>query len=203
MSLWRCIRARIGGVAPVDWLIVGLGNPGPKFRGTRHNLGREAVALLAKRWAVELSDLRSDARYGVAVRDGRRICLAIPVTYMNESGRAAAPLARFFKVAETRMVVVVDDLDLPLGTIRLRAAGGTGGHRGLASVARSIGTEEFPRLRIGIGRPPPGWDPADYVLTEFEVDERPIAAEAVDRAAHALEAIVETGLEPAMTAYNG
>jgi PTH1 family peptidyl-tRNA hydrolase len=187
----------------MDRLFVGLGNPGPRYQGTRHNLGRLAIEALAERWDVQLSDIRSNARYGIARRGEARICLAIPITYMNESGRAVAPLARFFKVPPEMMVVAFDDLDLPLGTIRLRGSGGTGGHRGMASIAGALGTEEFARLRLGIGRPPDDWDPSDYVLSPFESDEQAVASDAIDRAIRALEALGDRGIDYAMNAFNG
>ncbi len=203
MRVWHGLRTRIAGPQPIDRLIVGLGNPSPRFEGTRHNLGREAVELLADRWAVALDGIRSNARYTVVSRRDQRICLAVPIIYMNESGRAVAPLLRFFKLPLDRLIVAVDDLDLPLGSLRLRKTGGTGGHKGLASISRALGTESYARLRIGIGRPPPDWDPTDYVLAAFDADDRALADAAVQRAADALEAAIDRGLDYVMNAYNG
>jgi PTH1 family peptidyl-tRNA hydrolase len=186
----------------MDTLIVGLGNPGARYERTRHNLGRRAVESLAEMWGVSLGDVRANARYGIARRGEARIGLAIPITYMNESGRAVAPLARFYRVPAERILVVYDDLDLPLGRLRLRPSGGTGGHRGMASIAAALGTESFPRLRLGIGRPPPAWDATDFVLSPFDDEELAIAENAALEAARALQEVVDNGLVHAMNAYN-
>jgi PTH1 family peptidyl-tRNA hydrolase len=186
----------------VDWLVAGLGNPGPKYEATRHNVGRDAVRRVAERLAVRLDASKFDALYGMGRLDGAKVGLAVALRYMNESGRALVPLAAFFKVPPERFLVIYDDLDLPLGSVRIRQAGGSGGNRGAESVLRSLGTEEFPRIRIGIGRPPPGWDAADYVLSRFRDDERAVIEEALDRAADAALHAVREGIEASMNAFN-
>jgi len=184
------------------WLVVGLGNPGPRYAGSRHNIGREVVEALASRHHLRLDRTKFNARYGCGPVAGRRVGLAAPLTYMNVSGQAVAPLARFFKVPPEQLLLVYDDLDLPLGSLRLRRGGGSGGHNGVASVAGSLGTAEIPRLRVGIGRPPPGWDAADYVLAGFTPDELATVAATLPPAVDAIEAVLRDGLDAAMNAVN-
>jgi len=186
----------------MDWLVVGLGNPGPRYEGTRHNIGREVVLKLAERHGVTLGTVKFNARFALPRWGDRRVCLATPLTYMNESGRAVAPLARFYQVPPARILVVYDDLDLPLGRLRLRAEGGAGGHNGMASLIGSLGTPAFPRLRVGIGRPPAGWDPADHVLARFTAAEREEMDVTVVEATDAVERVVREGVAAAMNAVN-
>lgn len=202
MRLWRGLISRRSSGEPGARLIVGLGNPGRRHRGTRHNLGREVVKALAERWGVALDQLWASARFGLAHRGGSKCVLAVPITFMNESGRAVAPLVRRFELEPHDILVVVDDLDLPLGALRLRVSGGSGGHRGLSSVTKALGTEEYPRLRLGIGRPPEDWDPARYVLARFTDAERAVADGAISDAVEALEQAVDQGLDVAMNTWN-
>ncbi len=202
MRLPERLLTRLRTSQPVAWLIVGLGNPGPRYRGTRHNIGRRALEELAARWDAQLDETRFNARFGTIRRDGQRLCLAVPITFMNEAGRAVAPVARFYRVPPERLLVIHDDLDLPLGALRLRAGGGSGGHRGMASVITALGTRDFPRLRLGIGRPPPKWDPADYVLAPFRTEERAIAAHSMALAADVVETTVREGIARAMNVCN-
>jgi peptidyl-tRNA hydrolase, PTH1 family len=199
---WSFLRRPPRTDAPVDWLIVGLGNPGARYEGTRHNVGRAVVEAVALTCGASLDRVKHRARFGRAEVAGARVVLATPTTYMNESGEAVAPLARFYRVAPSAVVLVHDDLDLPLGRLRIRSGGGAGGHNGVASVVRLLGTDAVPRLRVGIGRPPAGWDAADYVLARFSADERPCADEAIGRAVHAIESLVREGVDGAMNAYN-
>jgi PTH1 family peptidyl-tRNA hydrolase len=195
---------RPGAEAPsLAWLVVGLGNPGARYAGSRHNIGRDAVTALAARHGIGLGSSRHQARYGLGQLGGAKVGLAEPLTYMNLSGQAVAPLARFFKVPPERVLLVYDELDLPLGSLRLRPGGGSGGHNGVASVIGLLGTREVPRLRLGIGRPPPGWEGADFVLARFTDDEAPVAAELVQRAGDVVEDLVARGLEAAMNRWNG
>lgn len=205
MRLWRG-RGRqaepAASAGSVEWLLVGLGNPGPRYAATRHNLGRRVIERLAERMAIPLDSSRGNARYGLGRLGERRVCLAIPLTYMNESGQAVGPLARFFKVPPERVLVAYDELDLPLGQLRLRPEGGPGGHRGMRSLIQAMGTSAFPRLRLGIGRPPAAWDPADYVLAAFAPDELPVVEGLLDEGVEALDFAVREGLEAAMNRFN-
>ena len=187
------------------FLVVGLGNPGPTYRGNRHNVGFMVLDLLAGRVGGRFSAHRARAQ----VVEGRlgpppapRVVLAEPKTYMNESGGPVAGLCSFFTVPVERVVVVHDELDLPYGTLRLKRGGGDNGHNGLRSISRSLGGKDYLRVRFGIGRPPGRMDPADYVLRDFAGAERKDLDFHVDRAADAVEALVRDGLEAAQNRFN-
>lgn len=185
----------------LDLLVVGLGNPGREYRETRHNIGFRVVGELARRHDGQLRSKFSGALGTVRV-DGRRVGLLEPQTFMNESGRSVGPAVRFFKLPLDRLLVVYDEVDLELGRLQVREGGGLAGHNGLRSVAAAVGSPEFVRLRVGIGRPERG-DPrpiADYVLSEFppEVD----VDELVQRAADAVEMVAIDGVEAAQRRFN-
>ena len=182
-------------------LIVGLGNPGRRYQGTRHNIGARVIDTLARRHHVALRE-EGWADVGALTLDGARVLLARPQTYVNVSGTAVADLRRRHRLPLENLLVAFDDLDLPVGQIRLRAKGGHGGHNGMRSIIETLGSEEFARLRVGIGRPPGGVDPADYVLSRFSKEEQARLDEAVERAADAVEAFVRRGIEAAMSASN-
>ena len=182
-------------------LIVGLGNPGRRYQGTRHNSGARVIDTLARRHHVALRE-EGWADVGALTLDGARVLLARPQTYVNVSGTAVADLRRRHRLPLENLLVAFDDLDLPVGQIRLRAKGGHGGHNGMRSIIEALGSEEFARLRVGIGRPPGGVDPADYVLSRFSKEEQARLDEAVERAADAVEAFVRRGIEAAMSAFN-
>ncbi len=165
-------------------------------------VGRETVLALAARWGTELREARHRARYARLVWRDHPLCLAVTLCYMNESGQAVAALMRHFGISADRLLAVSDDLDLPLGALRIRPAGGSGGHRGLESIGRHVGTSEFPRLRVGIGRPAEGEDPADYVLARFGDEERPLVDNVIDRALGAIETVVLSGIWTAMVQIN-
>jgi PTH1 family peptidyl-tRNA hydrolase len=184
-------------------LIVGLGNPGRKYRHNRHNVGFMALDRLAERTQLSFAKQQSDAFVSVGVIAGVRVVLAKPQTFMNKSGGPVSALRRFYKVADEDIFVIYDDLDLPVGTIRIRPFGGSGGHNGMNSLIERLGTQGFPRLRIGIDRPPGRMDPARYVLKDFDKDQRPVVEEVIDQAARAVERWIEEGIESAMTEYNG
>ncbi|MBI3976079.1 MAG: aminoacyl-tRNA hydrolase [Armatimonadetes bacterium] len=182
-------------------LIVGLGNPGRRYSGTRHNVGARVVEALARRHGVALRE-EGWAETGALALDGRRALLARPQTYVNVSGAAVADLRRRHRVSLGDLLVIFDDLDLPVGQMRLRAQGGHGGHNGMRSIIDALGERGFPRLRVGIGRPPQGRDPADYVLSRFAPDDLPAVETAVERGADAVELFIRRGIEAAMNAYN-
>lgn len=184
------------------YLIVGLGNPGTRYTRNRHNVGARCVSRLAAAHGLEFSRRQKNARVARGTISDRPVLLAVPQTFMNESGRAVGPLAHFYQVPPERLLVVYDDLDLPPGTIRLRPEGSSGGHRGMRSVIEHLGTQNFPRLRIGIGRPPGQMDPADYVLQDFTPEEETAIEEAIERAIAAIQTWLTEGLEKAMSLYN-
>ena len=188
---------------PDLWLIAGLGNPGPRFAGTRHNAGFMAVDELARRHGMTFSGRQANAEIARGTVKGLAVILAKPRTYMNLSGQAVGALARYYKVPLERVLVVYDDIALPLGTIRIRAKGSAGGHNGVTSVIQNLGTQNFPRLRIGVDRPV-GFQGSqvDWVLSRFDKGERKIVDEALTRAAEAIESILSDGLDRAMNAYN-
>jgi PTH1 family peptidyl-tRNA hydrolase len=183
-------------------LIAGLGNPGPKYAANRHNVGFRCVERLGIALGLTLDKDQKQARVALGDFDGRRVVLAKPQTFMNESGRAVVALTRFYKVRLDCLLVVYDDLDLPLGSVRLRPEGGSGGHKGMRSIIEHLGTQEFSRLRIGIGRPPGRMDPAAYVLQDFSADEGPLLEETLERAVAAIETWLHQGVEVAMDQYN-
>lgn len=182
------------------WLVVGLGNPGPDYAGHRHNVGAVVLDLLAARLGARLKAhrARADVVEGrLGGPGGTPVVLARPRSYMNDSGGPVAALARFYRVPPDRLVVVHDELDLPLGTLRVKYGGGDNGHNGLKSVRRSLGTGDWYRVRVGIGRPPGRMDPADYVLRDFSPVERKELDAIVEAAADAVETLVREGLERA------
>jgi len=190
------------------WLIVGLGNPGPAYAHNRHNVGYWCVNRLARLHGIDLK-ARRVAAIGEGEIRGHPVTLLKPRTYVNNSGHAVAPVLRHAHIAIQRLLVVYDDLDLPVGRVRIKPRGGHGGHNGVRSIAATIGSTDFPRVRIGIGRPQvdggPSWDPdvvAAWVLSDPLPSEVVVLQEAVARAAEAVEAIIAEGLETAMTRYN-
>jgi PTH1 family peptidyl-tRNA hydrolase len=180
-------------------VIVGLGNPGAEYRQTRHNVGFDVVDELARRWAARFRSWKSLA--DIALVREQDALLAKPQTFMNASGEAIQRIAAFHKIEPADVLIVVDEVQLPLGRLRLRPSGSDGGHNGLKSVIQYIGAE-FPRLRVGVGRGDPEWDLADHVLSRFEPAEREAAERSIARAADAVEAFVTTGLIDAMNRFN-
>ena len=185
------------------FLIVGLGNPGAEYRLTRHNFGFMVLDALAEHWSVQLKKIKFNAVYVEDRFKGNKVVLAKPLTFMNESGRSVAPLMRYFKVPTDRMLVIHDDLDLPLGTLRIRPSGSSGGQRGIESITKLLGTQEFPRMRLGISRPPGQMDPKDYVLKNFLPNEEELKKIVLGQAIEAIECFIENGLTTAMNRYNG
>ena len=192
-----------GSPVPDRALVVGLGNPGPEYAETRHNVGVRVVEMLAARaGGGRFSKHKANADVLEGRLAGRRAVLAVPRTYMNVSGGPVAGLLRYYGVAAADLVVVHDDLDLGFGVVRLKQGGGEGGHNGLRSISASIGTKDYLRVRFGIGRPPGRQDPADFVLKRFSGAERKELEFAVDLAADAAEALLRDGLEPAQNRFH-
>ena len=188
---------------PGPALVVGLGNPGPEYAQTRHNVGFAVAELLATRAGARFGvHKRSNSEIAQGRLAGRPVTVAKPRTYMNVSGGPVAGLVNYFSVPPEEVVVVHDDLDLGFGVIRLKLGGGEGGHNGLRSISRSLGTKDYLRVRFGIGRPPGRQDPADFVLRRFTGTERKEIEFAVDLAADATEALLEQGLEPAQNRFH-
>jgi len=193
-----------GNVLRDRFLIVGLGNPGSEYAAHRHNVGFHVVDALAR--AHGLSFVRhkaAQARVADGPIEGRLVLVAKPQTFMNLSGKSVARLARDYQIPSERILVVYDDLDLPLGRLRVRANGGSGGHKGMRSIIDLLGTQDFPRIRVGIDRPPGSMDPADYVLEPFDRDQTVLIQEAVQRAVSAIECWLVDGIQGTMDRYNG
>src|SRR6266571_1036770 len=189
-------------MADERWLIAGLGNPGPDYAGNRHNAGFMVADLLAERIGARFKRDRSRAAVAAGRLAGFPVTLAKPLTFMNLSGRPVAALRSFYKIPPERIVVVHDDLDLPFGTLRLKQGGGDNGHNGLRSVTSALGTRDYFRVRVGIGRPPGRMDPADFVLSDFSAAERRDLPLLIDRAADAVETLLQDGLGTAQNVYN-
>lgn len=185
------------------YLIAGLGNPGREYRENRHNVGFMAVDALAEKLDARLGKVQFKAVTGQARLGERKIILAKPQTYMNLSGQALSSLVRYYKVPLANLLVMHDDLDLPLGTLRLRPGGGSAGQKGLESTIQQLGTQQFPRLRIGIGRPPGQMPAAAYVLQNFPASDQELLRFVLARAGDAATAFVAHGLEYAMNQFNG
>lgn len=183
-------------------LIVGLGNPGTLYARTRHNVGFRVIDRLGDQWGVSVNRRKWDALIGEGRIRGEKVVLLKPQTYMNRSGMAVRPVVDYFQLDVDDLVVVYDDLDLPPGQIRLRLKGSAGGHNGMKSVIQHLGTEQFKRVRIGIGRPEPPQAVTDYVLEPFTRDEEKIVDEALDRAVDAIRCWTESTFLEAMNRYN-
>ncbi|MEA4924792.1 MAG: aminoacyl-tRNA hydrolase [Syntrophomonadaceae bacterium] len=182
-------------------IIVGLGNPGPEYKNTRHNIGFIVLEELAARHAVEKQDSKFDAIIGHTRIKGEKVLLVKPLTYMNLSGKSVQPLMHWHKTDLQDLMVIYDDMDLPLGSIRLRANGGSGGHKGIKSIMERLATPDFARTRIGIGRPVDR-EAVDWVLGRFTAEDKDLIAQTVQKAADAVERWVTGGITEAMNAYN-
>ena len=183
-------------------LVVGLGNPGRKYEGTRHNVGYMILAGLARKFGLPPLKDKFRAEVMEAELGGQKALLMTPLTFMNLSGLSVVEAKNFYKIPEQDLLVICDDLNLPLGKLRIRVKGASGGQKGLEDIIRRLGTEDFPRLRVGIGNPPENWDWADFVLSKFTKDEQPTIEESIVRAAEAVEAWAREGIEYCMNNYN-
>lgn len=184
------------------YLIAGLGNPGQAHKGNRHNIGFMVVDRLAEKYGIRLGRVQLKAITGEGRIKDRAVILAKPQTYMNLSGDSIGPLAKYYKVPLENVLVVYDEIDLPFGTLRLRSKGGSGGHNGMKSVIQHLG-QDFPRLRLGVGRPSGRMPPAAYVLRDFGKDEEPVLLELLDSAIATIETYLDDDVDLAMTRHNG
>lgn len=188
---------------PVEWLVVGLGNPGPKYEWTRHNVGFLVVDELAERANIPVQKLKYKALTNTTVIGGQSVLLMKPTTYMNLSGESVGQAARFYKIPPERVLVISDDVALPVGKLRVRKNGSAGGHNGLKNIILHLGCDCFPRVKLGVGeKPHPDYDMADWVLGKFSGEDKKAVDAAVKRAADAVECILEKGLEKAMNKFN-
>jgi PTH1 family peptidyl-tRNA hydrolase len=183
-------------------LVVGLGNPGPRYARNRHNVGYQCVDYIARRHAISVERKRFQALLGEGTLDDHRVILAKPLTFMNGSGEAVGPLSRWYKVAPQQMLIIYDDLDLPLGKVRVRPGGSSGGHHGIESLIAELHTPDFCRVRVGIGRPERG-DPIDYVLNDFSREQAPVIERTYDLVEQIVLCFLRQGIKEAMNTYNG
>ncbi len=188
--------------AAVDWLIVGLGNPGQKYEHTRHNMGFLTVDLLAEKQGVKLNKVKFKSAYNVMGFAGCKCLVMKPQTYMNLSGEAVREAAQFYKIPADHVLVIYDDVSLPVGKLRVRPAGSAGGHNGIKNIIAHLGTQEFPRIKIGTGAPGEGGDMIDWVIGVPSQVERKILVDSFERAIQAAACIVENGCQKAMNDFN-
>ena len=187
----------------VSWLVVFLGNPGLRYEGTRHNAGFMAADAFARKQDIRINRARFRALTARCGIDGKQVLLMKPQTFMNLSGEAVGPAARFYRIPPERILVVSDDISLPVGSLRIRTKGSAGGHNGLKNIIAVLGTDEFPRIRIGVGSPPhPDYEMMDWVLSVFRDQDAEVMADAASRAADAVECYIAQGPEKAMNLYN-
>jgi peptidyl-tRNA hydrolase, PTH1 family len=184
------------------YIIVGLGNPTGEYSGTRHNIGFDAVTALSDAWRIGLDMKKHKAVCGKGAHEGERVLLAQPQTFMNLSGESVRELLEFYKEDASRLIVICDDINLPPGQLRIREKGSAGGHNGLKNIITNIGTDEFLRIRIGVGEKPKNWDLADYVLGHFSKEEEPLMREALSDAVGACKLVIEGDTAGAMNRYN-
>ena len=187
----------------VEWLVVGLGNPGDKYENTRHNVGFLTIDHIAGEQRVPVQKLKYRALTNTVELGGAKVLLMKPVTYMNLSGEAVGEAARFYKIPTDHVLVISDDVSLPIGKLRIRKGGSAGGHNGLKNIIQHLGTDQFPRVRVGVGQKPhPDYDLADWVLGKFQGEDKKVMDEAVKRAADAVECILKEGADRAMNRFN-
>ena len=184
------------------WLVVCLGNPGPKYDGTRHNAGYMAADAIAKKTGTPVNRLRFKALTAACVLGGEPVLVMKPQTYMNLSGDAVIQAVQFYKIPPEHVLVISDDVSLPVGKLRIRRGGSAGGHNGLNSIIQNLGTDQFPRIKIGVGIPPEHYDMKDWVLGKFHGEDAKLISDAVRRAADAVECYIEEGPDKAMNKYN-
>ena len=189
---------------PPEWLVVGLGNPGKKYENTRHNTGFLVMDTLCREHGVSCDRSRFRALTGEAGLGGKRVLLLKPQTFMNLSGEAVREAAAFYKIPPERVLVIFDDISLPVGTLRIRAKGSAGGQNGVKNIIAQLGSEQFPRIKVGIGgKPHPDYDLADWVLSSFRPEEQEAMQDAAKRAAAAVSELIEHGVPSAVQKYNG
>jgi len=183
-------------------VVIGLGNPGTRFENTRHNVGFDAVDRLSRKHNIAITKVKHKAVIGDGVIEGHRVLLVKPQTFMNLSGESVREIIEWYKVPVKNIIIIYDDIDLPVGKIRIRPKGSSGTHNGMRSVIYQIQSDDFPRIRIGVDKPPQGWELADFVLSKFSPDERKIVDKAIENAADAVEVILKSGIDNAMNRFN-
>ena len=189
---------------PIEWIVVGLGNPGAKYDNTRHNAGFRALEGYCARSGQKIDRMKFKALAGEGMLGGKRVLFLKPQTFMNLSGEAVGEAARFYKLPPERVLVISDDVSLPVGKLRIRKGGSAGGHNGLKSIIQHLGTDQFPRIKVGVGQKPhPDYDMADWVLSKFAGEDLKTITEAIRKAADAVECLIQEGPDKAMNRFNG
>ena len=189
---------------PIEWIVVGLGNPGAKYDNTRHNAGFRALEGYCARSGQKIDRMKFKALAGEGMLGGKRVLFLKPQTFMNLSGEAVGEAARFYKLPPERVLVITDDVSLPVGKLRIRKGGSAGGHNGLKSIIQHLGTDQFPRIKVGVGQKPhPDYDMADWVLSKFAGEDLKTITEAIRKAADAVECLIQEGPDKAMNRFNG
>jgi len=201
-KLKRFFSRRVDEGGQIMYLIIGLGNPGSRYEQTRHNIGFMVLKAIADRWEIDIKQKSFEALWNRGKIDGKNVLLAMPQTYMNLSGDAAVKLLTYYKVDVSNVIVIHDDLDLPFGTLRLKKGGGDAGHKGLKSIMVSLGSADFMRVRMGIGKPVDRTPVEDYVLQKFNPDESVILSDIIQTASEATSDIVSSGLQQAMAKHH-
>lgn len=184
------------------YIIIGLGNPTSKYDGTRHNIGFDVITRMSEDYNIPLDINKHKAICGTGYIEGEKVILAKPQTYMNLSGESVRALADFYKVESDNIIVIYDDISLDVGKLRIRTKGSAGGHNGIKSIIAHLGTESFPRIKVGVGDKPAGWDLADYVLSRFTKEENEIIIDSLKKSSMAAKTIIKDGMETAMNLYN-
>jgi PTH1 family peptidyl-tRNA hydrolase len=184
------------------YIIIGLGNPGREYQATRHNIGFDVITRLSDDYGIPLDFKKHKAICGKGMIEGEKVILAQPQTYMNLSGESVRELMDFYKVSNNEIIIIYDDISLEVGQLRLRGKGSAGGHNGIKSIIQHLGTDEFPRIKFGVGDKPKGWDLADYVLGRFPEDEQSIVRDTIKKSSEAVKVILKDGMEAAMNVYN-
>ncbi len=184
------------------YIIVGLGNPTDKYQATRHNIGWDAITKVSDDYRISLDTKKHKAICGKGSIEGEKVVLAQPITYMNLSGESVRELMDFYKVTPSEIIIIYDDISLEVGQLRIRKKGSAGGHNGIKSIISHLGTDEFPRIKVGVGDKPKDWDLADYVLSRFHVAEQPTIREALKDTSDACKMIITAGIDAAMNQYN-
>ena len=187
----------------IMYIIVGLGNPGREYAATRHNIGFDTITRICDEYRISLDIKKHKALCGKGVIGGHKVLVAQPQTFMNLSGESVRQLVDFYKISPEELIIIYDDISLDVGKLRVRPKGSAGGHNGIKSIIKHLGTEEFARIKIGVGNKPAGWDLADYVLGRFKNDEQPALRDILGDACDACSMIMDQGIEAAMNEYNG
>ncbi|MFT9078318.1 aminoacyl-tRNA hydrolase [Ethanoligenens sp.] len=200
--LFASLHQETSGGAP-EWIVAGLGNPGAQYEGTRHNAGFAALNMLSAKIGVRIERAKFKSMCGTGRIAGKQVLLLKPQTFMNLSGEAVAAAAHFYKLPMSHVLVLFDDISLPVGKLRVRRKGSAGGHNGIKSIIEESGTSDFPRIKLGVGdKPRPDYDLANWVLGRFSQDDRPLFAQSLERAADAVEELLKNGVGSAMNLYN-